>query len=989
MRWWLVWVLLLGPAVAFAQDERPDEQVRLSLDRYARLMAAAQRTGGGTVTWGRGAVTVQLPGTVGEAARITVDARLEAFGDGPIEAVLLPADAVLESATVGGRDAALLRINGAHVALLEDAGARDVRLQYLVPTATGTDGSPFAMVPLPPLPSATLTASGGAEPEVWPGTGGSRGGDRVTATVPATPAVLVRWAGVGAGASVQRVEYRLAPDEGGDGVDVSTRFEVLVRGKRAKVRLASADTPLVELKSGNAALASHVADGWHVAELTGPGRVVIEARLKLPVDRTHGQPQVVLQPNEAPIARVEVTVPGKREVVFEPPVPLTTTVRGEGERALTTAIGHLPPLETVTLRWTEARAAPETRVRVNTDTYQLMTLQEGVLRSRVLVDYDVIYGKLKELPLALPEDVVPFKVEGEGIEDWRIFPATDDEPRHLRVVLGRELEGKLRLEVQLETSVPPQEGTPVTLPLVRPMEAARELGVIALFDGDKVGFAPATAEGYAKVGQDALPVDVRQDLRDKVNQAFKHIGAPKGITTKVATAKAREVRFDARVDTLYLVREGALTGQASVLVELKSGRRDALTLSLPEGVAEPRITAPSLNKVDPAPEGFEAGPGRKAYVVSFTQALEGAIQLDVEFELLLKKDLGEVRLPDIQVHGAEVESGAFGIAAETGMEVTAGESKDLRKVNATELPKAVRLRSDNEVALAYTFAHVPWSLMLTVQRHRTVETLNAIATQVWIETNVLESGNLVHRATYQVQNDEKQFLRLKLPAEAKVLRVAAGDRKVKAVQDEEGAVAVPLPKNATVSVDITYETRRDRLGVLGAVELVAPDADVRTNDIQWLVQVPRVRPVFRVATDLKQLPPYQWRGREDEHEAVELPVDPDSERFLFTYAVQDDAEAPLAVTLRFVAAPDRDSEPWIFVLAVLALAFVARRRAKRAPFGAADAVGLLVGVGGLVVVATLWTLDIEDGVAAMVVLLAVGWFSRVKRPKEAADEELD
>jgi MYXO-CTERM domain-containing protein len=177
--------------------------------------------------------------------------------------------------------------------------------------------------------------------------------------------------------------------------------------------------------------------------------------------------------------------------------------------------------------------------------------------------------------------------------------------------------------------------------------------------------------------------------------------------------------------------------------------------------------------------------------------------------------------------------------------------------------------------------------------------------------------------------------------------------------------------------------------VLGAVELVAPDADVRTNDIQWLVKVPRVRPVFRVATDLKQVPPYQWRAREDEGEAVELPADPDSERFLFTYAVQDDAEAPLAVTLRFVAAPDRDSEPWIFVLAVLALAFVTRRRAKRQPMGAADIAALVVGVGGLVLVATLWRLDIEDGVAAMVVLLAVGWFSRVKRPNEAADEDLD
>ena len=46
-----------------------------------------------------------------------------------------------------------------------------------------------------------------------------------------------------------------------------------------------------------------------------------------------------------------------------------------------------------------------------------------------------------------------------------------------------------------------------------------------------------------------------------------------------------------QVLTLYLVRERSLTGHSAVLVELKSGRSDKLIVSLPQDVAEPRITA--------------------------------------------------------------------------------------------------------------------------------------------------------------------------------------------------------------------------------------------------------------------------------------------------------------------------------------------------------------------------------------------------------------
>ena len=52
--------------------------------------------------------------------------------------------------------------------------------------------------------------------------------------------------------------------------------------------------------------------------------------------------------------------------------------------------------------------------------------------------------------------------------------------------------------------------------------------------------------------------------------------------------------------------------------------------------------------------------------------------------------------------------------------------------------------------------------------HDTVETLAAVATHVWLETSVLESGHVVTLATYDIANEDRQFLRLSLPEESRV-----------------------------------------------------------------------------------------------------------------------------------------------------------------------------------------------------------------------------
>ncbi len=971
--------MLFQTSVAYA-EEAP-AFVRMSLERYAELMASAERNADGRVSWSRGNVQVSRQG---EVVVVSASGTVRTFGEGASQVVLLPADVALRSANVAG-SSTLVRMAAAHVAVVEDEGEKAVSLSYVVPVRRGPDGAPYAMIPLPPFASADFSATGFQEGSVWPASELSRNGANLRAVLPSSAAALLRWDRETATSSVRSVSFSLQPDRSGDGVDVQASYEIEASGGTTAFRIAPQSAALIDVRTGKSPLRSTVRDGWHTGFVRGKGRVAVTARFRLPIDRTQGQPQVTLSPNRVPIAKVDIEVPGKREVKMEPAVPMETTYSGAGDKIRTRALAHLPPSDTVSLRWTEARAAPESLVRINTETYQLLTLQEGVLRSRVKVRYDVIHGKTKELPIQLPEGVVLYKVEGEGIEDWRIFPKTEKEPRHVRVVLGRDLDAAVELELQLENVVSTAEGTPLSLPVVRPLGAFREMGVVAFFDGDKVGFAPATVSGFTKVGQDALPADIRQGLRDTVNQAYKHVGEPGTMSSKVATAKAREIHFDARIDTLYTIREAALTVQSSVLVELKSGRTDKIIVTLPAGEKEPRITAPSKNKMEKLKDF--AVEGRDAYEVSFTQALEGAIQLDVELERILDAKADKLDLPAVHIHEADVESGSFGIARETGMEVQAETETEVTKVPAGELPKAVTLRSDLEVRLGYRYARAPWGLAVTVKRHQTVQTLNAVAQHVWLQTNVLESGHVTSRATYEVANDDREYLWLALPKDAKVLRVAAGGKKIKAEQNKEGAIAIQLPKNQTFMVDVVYEVRGEALGAFDSIAMLAPKADIRARDIQWIVRLPGDLTVLSEDTELQPRKRYEWTAMPGGDGGVQLPKERRTNNFVFALPVRDAAADALQIKLKVSARPGAGVHGLLFLLSLFLLAFAGWRRGLKAQFGALD-VGLVVGgVVALLLKAAGWGLDGAETGLFIIVILAVGWVGRRKRrARELASE---
>ena len=990
---------LATPPLASATEPQPQE-VRLSLERYEKLMAQLGSRPGLRGSWSKGNATLTLPGDDGGVfARVEVHATVEVSGDGTAEIPLLPADVVLERAEVAGRSAQLMRSGGAYLVNVgSQQGAVNVQLFYLVPIQPSSAGQ-AAVVPLPPLPGATLTVVG-ADAEtvhVSPGVVQARAGDRMTATLPGAAAVIVSWGDNGSGSQVRRVDYRVVPDASGTGVEVEATLDVRVSGAEAWVRVASATAALLSATQGSGDVVTAVSGDWHRARVVGKGKHALKVRFRLAIDRSEGLSKVHLSLDRRSITTVEVEVSGERPVTFEPTVPVLSEIVADGDKRKTIARVALPPSRSVIISWPEATAAPEKVIHINSETTQLITLEPGAIRSKVHMAFHIARGKAKELRIAYPDGISVTEVSGQGIE-WDTFKPEGDVPRHILVVLGEERTGRFDLQLTLQGSAPIDEGAAINVPIVYPIAVSpndHHVGVVALVDGDKVGFAQVEPTNYTRGGEEKVPVALRKDI--KINQAFAHVGEPSAIKTTVTTEKRRELNFDARVETRYLVKEGVVVGNASVMVDVKSGRLDSLTLSLPSSGVKPlRWTFPNKNK---EPEETVRDDGRTAYTLRFTRPVDGGTVINLEFEQLLDKDVSSVALPDVRVEGADVEEGTLGIAAEQGVEVTHESATDLRNMDVSELPNSLVLNSEREIRLGYKYPRGPWTLKLNITRHRAEATPQAVIESAWFETIMLSDGKRFTRAVFLVANDLQQYLRLETPAGFRPDSYVVDGERVKAGRDEDGILAIPLPKGKTVPVVVQYEEPGESLGTFGSFDLVAlKPQNVKIRNVQWQVLRPAELSIWNPGGSLEVTSAETWRGPGSHLLGdTRLPLGPERlaelRSHVFTRDMWDPTEPALAVSLSYAELPGEWVGWVLYLLALVFLVLVVRRRVKTKGLGRAGWFMLVVGVAALVLKGLAWGIETGEGVGLVAILFVVAVLSTIEvrraRKREAGTDDRD
>lgn len=831
---------LVTTSASYADPTDPRGDVRLPLDAWRELERRLESFAGKPQGIAIAEASVGIDASPeNEPPLVTATFTAEVLGESWGELMLLPAGVALESATVDGAPMALLPRVGGLVWVAAGSGRRQVVLRYRIAPVTSGAGARVLEVPLPAAASVTLSATlpGGGEGttvQVSPGTVTSSVSDEdsttVTAVIPRSQVVRLSW-GPGAGTSII-TSATYAGEVGREVVRWKADFGLENVG---------AEVEMVPVLRSDVAILNATLDGAQAVfeergerlyvRVSGRGRHTLSVTFEAPTRQGEGPMGTVLWTPRAPISSFVLSLEGDKEVETVPAGGVETTmVAGR-----TVAKVFLPVSDEVAFNW--SAALPETHeLRTNAEIIHTVRADEGVLEVTALTTFEVARGKAQSFTVSLPDGVAVNNVVGEGLSDWRVGDPSEGR-RVLSIYLDREVSGSFTVRIDYELLVDAKATTPHTVPLVTADNVRRQRGMVALVRGTELEVLPVTATGLTQVGENQLPVQVRDLVSQKVTHTYKYAEPGGALLVKLSPFVRELARFDAVIDTLYSLGEGVLRAAATLEITVKAGSFAGLEVVLPDGINILSASAPSLREH----RVVEGKDGKKTLALAFTREMEGAVRVELVWEKVLSQGDNELAVPLVHVTGAVVEHGRLAIEALSAVEVQELQASRMNRVDASELPQKLVLRTTNPILLAYHYVHAdpPAALKLSVKRHAEVAVQVAAIDSAHYQTLWTRDGVALTRARYTVRNRGKQFLRVTLPTGATVWSAELAGQAVKPASDESGAVLVPL-LNASEAFEVVlvYLVKGEPMGFSGEVEAELLVPDLIETESTWEVFLP-------------------------------------------------------------------------------------------------------------------------------------------------------
>jgi len=239
-------------------------------------------------------------------------------------------------------------------------------------------------------------------------------------------------------------------------------------------------------------------------------------------------------------------------------------------------------------------------------------------------------------------------------------------------------------------------------------------------------------------------------------------------------------------------------------------------------------------------------------VVTFLEPVEQSTRFVVSGETRLPRD-GQVEVPLFHLLDAERETG--GVAVEV---LGAGEIKDLKsqgleEADATDLGEMVASRQSPSLAAFRFRSGDPEARALTVNVARYTQQAVLLANVEEARYRVLVSndGKTLVQARYAVRNNQRNFVKITLPAGGTVWSAALSGKPVRPGQAPDGSLLVPLEKARgedapEFAVEVVYFSRGTKWEDKGNFPLTLPALDLPVSRTGLLVYYP---PLFRVSAE--------------------------------------------------------------------------------------------------------------------------------------------
>ncbi len=280
---------------------------------------------------------------------------------------------------------------------------------------------------------------------------------------------------------------------------------------------------------------------------------------------------------------------------------------------------------------------------------------------------------------------------------------------------------------------------------------------------------------------------------------------------------------------------------AEVKVDVVQGEAREVRIQLPDKVTVNQVLGAAV-----ADWEMKAG----ELDVTFLEPVQQKTSFTLSGEARLARD-GAIEAPLLRLLDTERETG--GVAVEV---LGAGEIKDLKsqgleKTDASELGPAVSGHESPSLA-AFRFragVAAARSLSLNVARYAQQAVLTANVEEARYRVLMTSEGKTLVEARYAVRNNQRNFVKIGLPAGAVVWSASRSGRPVRPGQAPDGGLLFPLDKAhageeaPTFAIEILYLAKGPAWDDKGEARLVLPVLDLPVSRTGLSLYYP---PLFRV-----------------------------------------------------------------------------------------------------------------------------------------------
>lgn len=458
-----------------------------------------------------------------------------------------------------------------------------------------------------------------------------------------------------------------------------------------------------------------------------------------------------------------------------------------------------------------------------------LRVQGDLASGRATLAVDVLKDGWVRVPIPPGLLVREARLDGKLVS---LVPGAEKNGAHLSAMLSHTGRATLLLEIALPVAVAAGEES---LALPAAASGVTRAAVEIPRQGVDIRLAGGLLSEHSETGAGTKLV------------AYGRGNEPLGFTWRRKTEDhraAQPLRWRGSLTELVGLGEDAASVYAEVTAEVSQGLAREIRLQLPPTITVNQVLGATVSD-------WEAKSGELQ--VTFLEPVEQSARFVVIGETRLPRD-GQMEVPLLRLVSAEREEG--GIAVEV---LGAGEIKDMKPrgldaADASDLGEMVRNRQSPSL-VAYRFhageALPERSLAIHVVRYTQQAVLMANVEEARYHVLSSKDGKTLVEARYAIRNNQRNFVKITLPANASLWSASLAGKPVRPGQAPDGSLLLPLEKARgeeapAFALELFYLVPGTAWADKGRAKVPLPALDLPISRTGLLLYYP---PLFKVSAE--------------------------------------------------------------------------------------------------------------------------------------------